>query len=108
MKAKRVTCVSMRLAPTPRLAAGAKLCSECVDTTPNCFTGRMASTWVSRGRGRRRGGRAGSAAAAAEAAAPSLRAGAAGPTEVTGLAALVSMTTSASMLSAAETPPGRG
>ncbi len=84
MKAKRVTCVSMRLAPTPRLAAGAKLCSECVDTTPNCFTGRMASTWVSRGR--RRGGRAGSAAA--KAAAPSPRAGIAGPTEITGSAAL--------------------
>ncbi len=36
MNANRVTCVSIRLAPTPRLAAGAKLCRECVDTTPNC------------------------------------------------------------------------
>src|ERR1700744_3485699 len=56
MKANRVTCVSIRLAPTPRLAWGAKLCSEWVDTTPNCLIGRIGSTRRSRGRRRRRPG----------------------------------------------------
>src|ERR1700761_5352196 len=61
MNANRVTWVSIKLAPTPRLACGAKFCSEWVDTTPNCLTGRIASTCTTRGRRRRRpdGGLAG-------------------------------------------------
>src|ERR1700753_3676285 len=55
MNANRVTWVSIRLAPTPRLACGAKLCSEWVDTTPSCLTRRIAATCTSRGAGGRGG-----------------------------------------------------
>src|SRR5579875_306331 len=50
MNAYRVTGVTMSVPPYQRLAAAPNAWSEWVDTTPNCLTGRIASTCTRRGR----------------------------------------------------------
>src|SRR5580692_6673986 len=54
--ASRATRSRSSPAPAVTLAqAGAKKMTACVETTPTCLTGRMASTWSSRWRGAIRG-----------------------------------------------------